>query len=149
MAGWTESFCSELQVEINRTKLATSCRFYSGWSKNTESDTHVVTAWRAFSDAGSTPAASTKDPFLSLRVILNTDASRCFASARTSAPFGPSDLGEALAGPMQPDSHGYFGAGCAIRDVLDGVAVQVKPLQQGTLLGAARLHPASDFEYRD
>ena len=31
-----------------------------GWSKNTEPETHVVSLRLTFSDAGSTPAASTK-----------------------------------------------------------------------------------------
>ena len=31
-----------------------------GWTKNTESETHVVFSRLTFSDAGSTPAASTK-----------------------------------------------------------------------------------------
>ena len=47
------------RAEINRAKPLPSCRFRMRRSKTTEPETHVASLRWSFSDAGSTPAAST------------------------------------------------------------------------------------------
>ena len=59
MPGWTEALRLGAQVEINQAKRSCSRWFFTGSPTTTELATHVGSAWRTFSDAGSIPAAST------------------------------------------------------------------------------------------
>jgi len=56
---WAEGFCSEQQADDNRAKLPFTSPVLVRAADNCEPDTHVGFSWRTFSDAGSTPAAST------------------------------------------------------------------------------------------